>query len=169
MSFRSNAEKELQYFDCYRSLYDDEMVDLEVRLSLSLHALDETLLSSKCRRAKGICLVIQGALALPASAIAIIVRHVSPKMKKVVFNDCHDISWIDVKPILAAAEYVEVLDLRRNAWVNDYVVEQLAIKFSKSLKALFLENSELTDTSLFHVGRKCLKLRHIIFDCCYKV
>jgi hypothetical protein len=71
--------------------------------------------------------------------------------------------------ILAAADSLEVLDLKRNSWVNDYVVEQLAIKFSKTLKALFLENSELTDNSLFHVGRRCLKLRHIIFNCCYKV
>jgi len=170
MSFRSQAERELQFFDCYRSIIDDDVADLEVTLSFSLHAIDERLLSSMCRRAsKGISFVLKGAMSLPQSSVAIIVKHVSPKLKKITVNDCSNISWTDIKPILAAADYVEVLDLRRNIWVDDYVIEQLAIKFAKSMRALLLENSDLSDASLFHVGRRCLKLRHINFDCCYKV
>ena len=171
---RTRNLQQLQYFDCYEvsptTLGDgNNSIDLGIDYSLSLHNIDEKLLASLSKKATNISLTITGVLVLPQSAVGVITKFISPKLRRIVVNDCDYLSWNDIKSILAAADSVEVLDLRRNAWVNDYVVEQLSIKFAKSLKGLHLERSDLTDSSLVHVGRRCLQLRQLTFDCCYKV
>lgn len=170
MDFKIKAELELQYFECYKFITIDEVSShLEIKLGQWLHNINEALLSEMTAKADDIYLIIHGALQIPPNASSLITKYISPKLKRFVLNDCSLMSWSEVKAVLAPAGEMEVLDLRRNDWVNDYVVEQLAIKFAKSLRSLVLERSELTDNSLFHVGKRCLKLRNLTLDCCYKV
>lgn len=116
-------EQETQYFDCYTVNPSDEpSIDVNIDFSLVLHNIDEALLARVAARSSSISLVIVNALTMPTSAVALIVQHISPKLRKLVLTDCNALTWGDVKPMLAAAGALEHIDLRRNAWMDDYVM-----------------------------------------------
>jgi hypothetical protein len=170
MNFKDSSEQELQHFECYRPIKSKEnFYDTEINLSQSINNINDNFLYKYTKKAKGITLILKGVLAIPPNSSSQIIKYISPKLKKIIIHDCNLLNWSDVKSILASAESIEEIDLRRNLWVNDYVIEQLSLKFSKSLKVLKLEKSDLSDNSLFHVGKRCLKLRDVTFDCCHKV
>jgi hypothetical protein len=170
MNFKDSSEQELQHFECYRPIKSKEnFYDTEINLSQSINNINDNFLYKYTKKAKGITLILKGVLAIPPNSSSQIIKYISLKLKKIIIHDCNLLNWSDVKSILASAESIEEIDLRRNLWVNDYVIEQLSLKFSKSLKVLKLEKSDLSDNSLFHVGKRCLKLRDVTFDCCHKV
>ena len=55
-------------------------------------------------------------------------------------------------------------------WVDDHIIEQLALKYGKTLKNLVLENAnKITDLSMMTLGRKCLHLRTLSLICCASI
>ena len=141
-------EQETQYFDCYTfKPFDDPHVDVCIDLSLVLHNIDKPLLVRIAASCISIALVIEKVLEIPSTALAIIVKHISPKLKTFVMTDCDNLTWGDVKPILAAAGAVEHIDIRRNKWVDDYVMVIVCIN-----QLTYLNTLHVTETFLFFTG-----------------
>ena len=102
--------------------------------------------------------------------ISLLAKYVSPKLIEITIIDCTHLTWQNhVRRILEPANFIEIVNLQKNNWVDDYVVDQLSTKFAKSLKELNFEYTKITDNALFHVGRRCMNLRSLTVNCCPQV
>ena len=59
--------------------------------------------------------------------------------------------------------------MKQNKWLDDFVIEQLSIRFHKTLVHFHLESSPITNSALYHIGRRCSLLRSCRVICCPKV
>ena len=71
------------------------------------------------------------------------------------------LSWTNLKKILEPASCIEYVNLQKNPWVDDSVIEQISKKFGKYLKELNLEYTKITDGALNQIGGRCLNVRTI--------
>lgn len=143
---------------------------LELSLGVWSDQVDESFLYNSSIDYQYISLTIECAGFISHDLCNWISKHVSPKLIELHIIDCTQLTWMDhVKVILQPATNIEVIDLRKNEWVDDFVVEQLCVKFGNTLKDLNLEKTRITDNALFHLGKKCLNIKNLSFNCCPKI
>jgi hypothetical protein len=143
---------------------------LQLSLGVWSDQVDESFLYNSSIDYKYISLTIECAGYISQDLCNWIAKHVSPKLIELHIIDCTKLTWMDhVKLILQPATNIEVIDLRKNNWVDDFVVEQLCVKFGKTLRDLNLEKTRVTDNALFHLGRKCLNIKNLSINCCPKI
>jgi hypothetical protein len=68
--------------------------------------------------------------------------------------------------LLANTKALEVLILKKNKWVDDFVLEQLSVRYKKSLVHVELENIMVSNNALFQIGRRCASLHTLLLTCC---
>lgn len=55
-------------------------------------------------------------------------------------------------------------------WVDDHIIEQLSLKYGKTLKNMVLENTnKITDQSMMTLGRKCHHIQTLSLICCANI
>ena len=171
---RNQIIKELLYIDCCstRPLSSSNQQDIVLVLSLGVwcNDVDEQFISSITRNYKYIALSLKAGPIITPEVISLLSKYVSPKLIEITIIDCTHLTWQNhVRRILESSNSIEIVNLQKNSWVDDYVVDQLSIKFAKSLKELNFEYTKITDNALFHVGRRCLNLRSLTVNCCPQV
>lgn len=177
---RNRIIKELLYTDCCHtrpsssssslSTKDNTDVVLELSLGVWCNDVDEQFISSVTKNVKYISLSLQAGPIITQEVITLLAKYVSPKLIEITIIDCTHLTWQNhVRRILEPASFIEIVNLQKNSWVDDYVVDQLSIKFAKSLKELNFEFTKITDNALFHVGRRCMNLRSLTVNCCPQV
>ena len=145
---------------------------LEIDISDWCDVIDERFLLEITRNCKQVCLTMSqvDAVSLHADLLGWIIKHISPKLLELTVQDCRGLTWSNhVKRILEAADAVETVNLQRNPWVDDFVVDQLSTKFAKTLRAIDLENTKITDNALHNIGKRCQIVRNVTLNCCPKV
>ena len=145
---------------------------IELDISETCDIIDEAFLQEITRDCSQVCLRMTrvDAAALRADLLSWLVKYVSPKLVELTVCDCPDLGWAThVKRILEAAGAVSVLNFTKNPWVDDFVVDQVTTKFSKSLKSIDLENTKITDNGLYHIGKRCTGVRSLTLNCCPKI
>lgn len=147
--------------------------DLMLRLDLSgwlNYPLDDLLKQQVdgCQRLS-LCLCKIGIL--EQGLCTLLSEVVGPKLVEISFDGCNELTWkLDVKRLFSKSRSVEVINLKNNRWVDDHVLEQLAIRFQKCLRELRIENcSQITNNALFHIGKRCHLLRVLSLDHCSKI
>lgn len=92
------------------------------------------------------------------------------KITEIYIDGCHHLTWSnEIKKLLSSTKLVEVLILKNNKWVDDFTMEQIAIRFQKTLTHLEIENSSISNNALHHIGRRCSLLRYLNLTCCPKI
>ena len=135
-----------------------------------------------CKSESRLSLYIKDASSLNDNVLELIVNHISPKMIEISVIDCtHSftflffnliiclrayslgpfLAWSVLKKILEPASCIEYVNLQKNPWVDDSVIEQISKKFSKYLKEINLEYTKVTDGALNQIGGRCLNVRTI--------
>ena len=171
---RNQIIKELLYIDCCstRPLSSSNQQDIVLVLSLGVwcNDVDEQFISSVTRNYKYIALSLKAGPIITPEVISLLSKYVSPKLIEITIIDCTHLTWQNhVRRILESSNSIEIVNLQKNSWVDDYVVDQLSIKFAKSLKELNFEYTKITDNALFHVGRRFMNLRSLTVNCCPQV
>lgn len=145
---------------------------LEIDISDWCDVLDESFLVEVTRDCRQICLTMAhvDGVSLHPGLLGWIIKYISPKLLELTVQDCRGLTWTNhVKRILEAAGAVETINLQRNPWVDDFVVDQISTKFAKSLRAIDLENTKVTDNALHNLGKRCQNVRNVTLNCCPKV
>ena len=115
-------------------------------------------------------LVMDSAVNVKPELCGWIGKHVGPKIVELSVINCKNMTWKShLKLILEYVQKIEMINLERNKWVDDDVVDQITLKFSKSLKELNLENTGIADHALSYIGKRCSNLRSLKLMCCPKV
>jgi hypothetical protein len=87
-------------------------------------------------------LIIDSAELIAPETVALLAKYVAPKITELTVVNCPKLSWkAHLKPIMECARGLEIVNLQKNKWVDDAVVDQVTLKFTKSLKELNLENT----------------------------
>jgi uncharacterized protein YneF (UPF0154 family) len=138
--------------------------------------LSEEFLQEICSdvRCKEIKLIVKQCPEISANLCALIGKYISPKIAEIHVVDCPALSWTNhLKRMLencgSGSSSVQVINICKNKWVDDWVVEQLTVKFGKSLVQLNLEQTGVTDQALHHVSRRCNALRSLTLNNCGKI
>lgn len=88
-------------------------------------------------------------------------------MAELWVESCHEMTWSgEIVKLLAHVKSLEVLILKNNKWVDDFVLEQISIRYKKSLAHLELENIMISNNGLFQIGRRCTLLHTLSLVCC---
>jgi len=173
-AFINLVKNQILWYKCVHHVRrDDGSAMVEVRIGDYAAAIDEYFLQSIVAPTdvKAIKLVIAKCPDIPAEICALLAKYISPKLVEIHVVDCPDLGWNShIKRILeACGSTVDHINLCRNKWVNDWVIEQIAVKFSKCLRVLDLEATSASDQALHHVGRRCLNLRVLTLNMCHKI
>lgn len=91
-------------------------------------------------------------------------------LTELVIENCASFTWAkEMKAILRQCAKLQSLRLIGLKWVDDGVVEQLSVRYQKSLRHLELNRCSITNNALFHLGRRCSALKSLHIICCNKV
>jgi len=173
-SFVSLVKNQILWYKCVHQVKrDDGSAMVEVRIGDYATSIDEYFLQSIVAppETKAIKLVIAKCPEIPADICTLLAKYLSPKMVEIHVIACPDLGWNNhIKRILeACGSTVDHINLCENKWVDDWVIEQIAVKFSKCLRILDLEATSVTDQALHHVGRRCLNLRALTLNMCHRI
>ena len=167
----SDVHRELVYEKCCKTLHREQrkVTVLEIDISIWHEFIDEFFLISAAKMHEEISLVMNSISHLREEVWKWLQKHISTKLIEVSFVECNSFSWKAVKKLLESSTKLESVNFKSNTWVTDQIVEQLSIRFSKTLRELNLEHTKITDNALFHIGRRCQNLREISLDCCNNI
>lgn len=108
--------------------------------------------------------------AIDGRICSVIADTIGSKITEVWIENCQNITWNgEVKKLLANTKSLEVLILKNNSWLDDFMMEQLAIRYQKTLVHLELENLSISNSALFQMGRRCSGLQTLSLVCLPKV
>jgi hypothetical protein len=135
-SFNPLVKNQILWHKCVHQVRrDDGSAMVEVRIGDYATHIDEHFLQSiaSVPETKTIKLVIAKCPEIPPDVCALLAKHISPKLLEIHVIDCPDLGWNShIKRILeACGSTVDHINLCNNRWVNDWVVEQISVKFSK--------------------------------------
>ena len=144
---------------------------MELNLGSMCDDIDESFLLEIARhRVQKVKLIIVRAASMSQPLCLWIAKYVAPKLIHLELIECQNLTWNDhLKKMLEFAKNMETINLTKNKWVDDYVVEQISVKFQKSLRSINLEHTSVTDHALSFIGKKCAALRDLSLSVCPKV
>lgn len=107
---------------------------------------------------------------LDVQVCSVIADTIGSKITELWIENCQDLTWnAEMKKLLVNTKSLEVLVLKNNKWVDDFILEQLAIRYQKTLVHLELENLSISNNALFQMGRRCSGLQTLSLVCLPKI
>jgi len=163
----TKVRSELIDEQCFRVKQSDLGQELlEINLSCWHGFIEESQLRERARAAPLIALVLDDIGKVESDVLGWISDYVCPRLVELSVISCHDLTWKQLRDMLSACNSLGHLCLRKNHWVTDDVVEQLSIKYAKTLQHLDLEYTKISDNALYQLGKRCLGLKSLHLDCC---
>ena len=156
---------------CKKVRKEDGSTTLQLSLGDHCDQVNETFLQAVTEDATRIKLAIEQCPEISQEVCALLAKYVSPLLVEIHVIESPLLRWQDhLKRLLeACSNTVEVINLKRNKWVDDWVIEQLSVKFASCLVTINIEATSATDQALHHLGRRCLKLRQLYVTMCPKI
>ena len=140
---------------------------IDVDLSNWLEILDFNYLEEILRPFKYVRLKINSVQNLNSKICSSLSEMIGNRMAELWVESCHEMTWSgEIVKLLAHVKSLEVLILKNNKWVDDFVLEQISIRYKKSLSHLELENIMISNNGLFQIGRRCTLLHTLSLVCC---
>lgn len=107
---------------------------------------------------------------IPLDVYELVGKWLGPCLFELVVDHC-DFTWKgEMKAILHQCAKLASLKLIALKWVDDGIVEQISVRYQKSLRHLELNNcSNITNNALFQIGRRCHQLQSFSVICCTRI
>eukprot|EP01039_Chlorochromonas_danica_P001031 gene1031-1118_t len=109
--------------------------------------------------------------AFPLSLLEKIGSFLGSALYELVIERCPQISWQEeVKILLRRCGNLSALTLIGQTWVDDNVLEQLSLRYQKTLGQLSLVDCpNMTNNGLFQIGRRCQALQRLKIVSCRQI
>lgn len=175
MSFRGNVRSEACCVTCCKSQKQQQQQQarsseevLVVDFSNWLNVVDENILQSQTERFERVSLVLKDVSRIDPSVLLLLEKYVGQKIVELRVEDCGELSWNnEFRVLLANCRGLEILSLKNMKWIDDYVMEQISVKFHRTLHTIEFENlSSITNTTFYQLGRRCSGIRTLKLLCC---
>ena len=113
---------------------EDGSTILELHIGDHCDEIDENFLIAATSSAKQMKLVVEQCPSISQELCALLSKYVSPKLVEIHVINSPLLQWQDhLKRMLeACSNTIEVINLKGNKWVDDWVVEQLSVKYKMS-------------------------------------
>jgi hypothetical protein len=140
---------------------------IELNLSNWLEVFTLAHLAEVTRSHNFVSLILDGVPVLSSKLCAGICEVMGSKLVELTIANCPDVTWSgEIVKLLAHTKALETLVLKNTKWVDDFVMEQISVRYKKTLVTLELENIMISNNALFQVGRRCTALRDLTLTCC---
>eukprot|EP01038_Epipyxis_sp_PR26KG_P006206 gene6206-8548_t len=107
---------------------------------------------------------------LSDSFLSVLCDIIGPKLVEINIQDCPYLTWNQLKLILSKTKSIERISLQSLSWIDDNIIEQISIRYQKSLTQLKLENlKNISNNSLHQIGRRCFNLKNLELICCPQI
>ena len=108
---------------------------IELRVGNFCHLIDEKFcVDIGMDNVQNVRLVMDSAVNVKPELCGWIGKHVGPKIVELSVINCKNMTWKShLKLILEYVQKIEMINLERNKWVDDDVVDQITLKFSNNL------------------------------------
>ncbi|RYH31298.1 hypothetical protein EON65_02940 [archaeon] len=117
-----------------------------------------------------ISLSIEGFEKIPQQTFDMVGKYLSHDIVELTIVSCPDFTWTgEIKALLRSCAKLLSLRLVAVPWIDDGMIEQLSVRYHKSLKSIHLENCTLTNNSIFQIGRRCNQLQNFTLVCCTRI
>jgi hypothetical protein len=131
---------------------------------------DEQFLLQCTEAFKYVHLTLRNVQGLDVSMCNLLSSVLGSKLIGLQIEECQDVSWSgEIRKLLAHSKSLEVLVLKNNNWVDDFAMEQIAVRFQKSLYHLEIIQSQISNNALFQVGKRCTLIQILHLVCCPKI
>lgn len=150
----------------------DYLPDGTVHLNLSKwwNWLSESELSRLKSMNCPISLSLEGFEKIPQQTFDMVGKYLSNNIVELGIASCPDLTWTgEIKALLRSCAKMVSLRLVSVPWIDDGMIEQLSVRYHKSLRSIHLENCALTNNSIFQIGRRCNQLQVLTLVCCTRI
>jgi len=140
---------------------------LELTLGTWVDVVDEEFIRTSAARYKLVSLHLDRITTLRPELLGWLLTHVGPKLVEFTLTESPQVTWTGhVRKLLERTDILESVAFNRTGWADDHLVDQLALKFAKTLRHLRLEDAKVTDQAVLTLGRKCHNVRTLALVCC---
>ena len=140
---------------------------LELTLGTWADVVDEEFIRASAARYKLVSLHLDRITTLRSELLGWLVTHVGSKLVELTLTESPHVTWTGhIRKLLERTDVLESVAFNRTGWADDHLVDQLALKFAKTLKHVRLEDAKVTDQAILTLGRKCHNVRTLALVCC---